>query len=427
MGTLTDSTFHARSAASPDWVKELRSRGLEWFEKLPMPTSKEEVWRYVDLDFGLDEFALPDAPGAVLADGELAAAIGEVAGRALVVDGFTVNAAPTAGPSIFTSIAAAVKDHEAELRGAYLMGIPPDLDRFSAAHHAFGTDGVFLYVPKGANPQRPFFIDVQAVTPGALVLPRITVVVEAGASATVVIGYRSPDGVRAVAVPQIEASVRDGARLRLVTIQRWGNDVRAIAHQRLVVGRDATGTMIEAGIGARLGRLHFFVDLLGRGGSAEIDGLYFGHEDQVLDYRGFVTHAAPNTTSNMYLKGAVEDRARTVFTGLIRIEEAAQKTDAFQTNRNLVLSEEAGAESVPNLEILANDVRCGHGSTVGPLDEEERYYLMSRGLSRLRADRLQVRGFFEEVLARLPGPELAGPVRRIVNAKYEAAQQEGRA
>jgi Fe-S cluster assembly protein SufD len=128
----------------------------------------------------------------------------------------------------------------------------------------------------------------------------------------------------------------------------------------------------------------------------------------------------------MYLKGAVEDRARTVFTGLIRIEEDAQKTDAFQTNRNLVLSEDAGAESVPNLEILANDVRCGHGSTVGPLDEDERYYLMSRGLSRLRADRLQVRGFFEEVLARFPGPELASPVRRIVNAKYEEAQREGR-
>jgi Fe-S cluster assembly protein SufD len=168
------------------------------------------------------------------------------------------------------------------------------------------------------------------------------------------------------------------------------------------------------------------MELKGRGSSGKVSGLYFGDSEQVLDYRAFMNHRAPHTNSDMFLKGAVEDEADSVFTGLIRIEPEAQRVNAYQTNRNLVLSDGAEAQSVPNLEILANDVKCGHASTVGPLDEEQRYYLMSRGLERKRADRLQVRGFFEEAIRRLPSQELAAPVRQRVNAKYVAAQEEGR-
>ncbi|NQV07272.1 SufD family Fe-S cluster assembly protein, partial [bacterium] len=171
--------------------------------------------------------------------------------------------------------------------------------------------------------------------------------------------------------------------------------------------------------GGRSARLHITFDLLGQGSDAQLLGLYFGDGDQVHDYRGFVNHAAVNTTSDMFLKGAVGDEAKSVFTGLIRIEPEGQKARAYQTNRNLVLSDGAEAHSVPNLEILANDVRCGHASTVGPLDEEQRYYLMSRGLDGRRADRLQVKGFFEEVLARYPVPTLEPPLRTAVMAKYD--------
>ena len=137
-------------------------------------------------------------------------------------------------------------------------------------------------------------------------------------------------------------------------------------------------------------------------------------------------HAGENTNSEMFLKGAVEDEALSVFTGLIRIEEEAQRSNAFQTNRNLLLSDAAAAQSVPNLEILANDVKCGHGSTVGPLDLDQRYYLMSRGLDGERADRLQVKGFFEEALARFPDQSVTGGLRSRINAKYIEAQEEGR-
>ena len=164
----------------------------------------------------------------------------------------------------------------------------------------------------------------------------------------------------------------------------------------------------------------------GTGSVADVVGAYFGEEQQTLDYRYFMRHIGTNTRSDMFLKGAVEDEARSVFTGMIRIEETGQKTEAFQTNRNLILSDGASAQSVPNLEILANDVKCGHGSTVGPLDANQRYYLMTRGLGPARADRLQVHGFFEEALVKLPEPEIAGPVRDWINDKFVAAQDAGR-
>lgn len=229
-----------------------------------------------------------------------------------------------------------------------------------------------------------------------------------------------------VTVPQVEAMVGPGSRLGLVTVQDWGYETRAIAQERVRAGRDAAVRIGEAGLGARLGRLHLTVDLEGQGSHAEVVGLYFGELEQLLDYRLFIHHHSPNTNSDVFLKGAVQDQSHSVFTGLIKIHKDAQRTNAFETNRNLVLSEGAGAESVPNLEILANDVRCGHGSTVGPIDEEQRYYLMTRGLSRFRADRLIVQGFFEEVLQQLPVGLLADPLRLEVNEKFVSAQREGR-
>ncbi len=313
-----------------------------------------------------------------------------------------------------------------QLAAAEESAIAVDLDRFAAAHYGFGDDGLLVVAPKGSSSSRPVFIDVQAVTPDTLSLPRILLLAEDQSELSVVVTFRSPEDDTFHVVPHVQALVGDGARLLLTTVQAWGYGTTAIGQQRAVIGRDGFFHHGEAGIGSRLGRLHFSVELAGPGAHSEISGLYFGEDEQVLDYRAFITHKAPHTTSNMFLKGAVEDEAHSVFTGLIRIEEEAQKVNAYQTNRNLVLGDAAGAESVPNLEILANDVKCGHASTVGPLDEEQRYYLMSRGLDRVRSDRLQVRGFFEEALGRMPHPELNDAIRVSVNEKYVRAQEEGR-
>jgi Fe-S cluster assembly protein SufD len=416
---LTADTVDARAEAPAAWLGELRARGLEAFTRLPMPTSVEEVWRYVDLDFSLDDLSLPDAPGVPLAESRFAV---EAAGRVRIIDGAVTDIGAAPGIEI-TRLADA---DPTALAAAADSAIPAELDRFSAAHHGFGADGLVIYAPKGAIATGPIYVDVQAVTPGTLSLPRILLVAGAQSDLSVVVVYRSPDAGTFHVIPQLQASVGDAARLRLTTVQAWGYGTTAIGQQRVVLGRDAAFHHGEAGIGAVLGRLHFFVDLNGSGAHSEITGLYFGEDEQVLDYRAFINHRAPHTTSNMFLKGAVEDSSHSVFTGLIRIEEEAQKVNAFQTNRNLVLSDEAGAESVPNLEILANDVKCGHGSTVGPLDDDQRYYLMSRGLDRIHADRLQVRGFFEEAIIRMPHQQVATSIRTAVNEKYVRAQEEGR-
>ena len=419
MRPLVADPIDARPETPVAWMAELRDRGLDAFTELPMPSSSEEVWRYVDLDFDLDELSLADAPGEPMAPGRYVA---EAIGRATFVDGFVTGIEPAEGITV-SRLTDADPAALAEAAGSV---IPADLDRFAAAHHGFAGDGVFIHAGKGAIASGPIFVDVQATTPDSLSLPRIVLAADTQSDLSVIVVYRSPDEGRFHVIPQIQATVGDAARLRVTTVQSWGYGTTAIGQQRAVLGRDASFHHGEAGIGAGLGRLHFFVDINGAGAHSEITGLYFGEDEQVLDYRAFINHRAPNTTSNMFLKGAVEDASHSVFTGLIRIEEEAQRVNAYQTNRNLVLSDAAGAESVPNLEILANDVKCGHASTVGPLDADQRYYLMSRGLDRIHSDRLQVRGFFEEAIGRLPHPELADPIRAAVNEKYVRAQEEGR-
>ncbi|MBT8214008.1 MAG: SufD family Fe-S cluster assembly protein, partial [Acidimicrobiia bacterium] len=366
--SLTESS--ALRDAPPSWIEERRRAAFAAFDGAAMPSETEEVWRYVDLGFDVSDYQLAEGGAEALpADAVLGNEIGHAAGTATVIDGATTDVRSDAPDGVvFESVAKAVVSHETMLREVYGKGIPVDLDKLAAAHHAFSTDGVVLYVPPATAVTQPFVIDVQATRPGAVSFPHVTVVVEESSQASVVVNNRSADGTGALVVPQIELYVRDNARLDMSVVQNWDYSSTALAHGRAVVGRDATLRLAEAGLGGELSRFHLMVDLVGRGAHAEILGAYFGEQEQTLDYRYFMNHAAPNTTSEMFLKGAVEDEALSVFTGMIRIEEEAQRTNAHQTNRNLILSDGARAQSVPNLEILANDVRCGHGSTVGPLE-----------------------------------------------------------
>ena len=259
-----------------------------------------------------------------------------------------------------------------------------------------------------------------------MAFPLITLATGQSSQASVVIRYRSDDDVNALVVPNLEFVVGDNSHLKVTVVQNWGSNTTSISHLQATVGRDASLHLGEAGLGGTLSRLQLQIDLEGNGSSANVVGAYFGDETQTLDYRYTMHHQGLNTDSDMFLKGAVQGDSLSIFTGMIRIDEEAQKTNAFQTNRNLILSDGAAAQSVPNLEILANDVRCGHGSTMGPLDEEQRYYLMSRGLDLPRSNRLLVHGFFNEALERFPEPAIADVVTSWIDAKYRAAQEAGR-
>jgi Fe-S cluster assembly protein SufD len=389
-------------------------RGFAAFERLPAPTPKDEDWRYVEIDVDLAALTIPTEAGDSLDSGDaVSAAVVDVSGRARSVDGITVAAEGSEDVMV-----SALGD--APERAFDGFEFPEAPDAIAAAHDAFASDGVVVHAGRGRSVAAPVVIDLQATIAGGLVLPLVLVRADEQASISVVIDQRSPDGASCTVIPRIEVIAGDAARVEVTVIQSWGDATVALALHRMRAGRDATVEFAESGFGGAFSRLMLDVSLLGRGASSRVVGAYFGDRNQTLDYRYFMRHMAPNTTSEMFLKGAVGDVARAVFTGLIRIEPEGQKTNAHQTNRNLVLSEGAEAHSVPNLEILADDVRCGHGSAVGPLDEDQRYYLMSRGLTERRADRVQVRGFFEEALSRFPIGSVVPVLRERALDKYEA-------
>lgn len=413
-------------AEDPTWRSAARSGAFDAFTNGSMPTQDEEIWRYIDLDFSMDDYR-PAEPGLIDLGGDplkdvlsdpvtVLLSNGEYEGEDRTVDGLSVMSLRRAlveSPSVAESVLSRA-------------GVSAEEDLFKAAAAAFGGGGVLVHAGRNIVAPSVVSIDARSGGGGAASFPSIVLVAEEHAELSVVVHLRSTPGDDTLVIPQFSILVGDGARISLSVVQNFDYRARSIGSLRAVVGADATFRFGEIGLGGRLARLHLDVDLEGRGSSANIVGAYFGEQQQILDYRYFMRHIGTNTRSDMFLKGAVEDEARSVFTGMIRIEETGQKTEAFQTNRNLILSEGASAQSVPNLEILANDVRCGHGSTVGPLDADQRYYLMSRGLDPETADRLQMRGFFEEALQMLPHPELAEPTRAWINRKYETAQAEGR-
>jgi Fe-S cluster assembly protein SufD len=422
---LDQSTIERAAETAPSWLADLRQTGFEFFEKLSIPSGSEEEWRYVNLDFEMADFGIPDIAGVPLVEESDISVLTEYAGIARLIDGFVVDLFCDVPGVVLANLAGNGQD-ESFFEESLATLIQPDLDIFAAAHQAFATDGLVLKVGAGVAVDGPIIVDMQVTQADTISFPHLSIVMEANAEASVIVEMRSPDGQRNVVVPRLELSLGDGARLNLVTSQHWGNATTAITHQAMVVGRDATGRLGEIGLGAKLGRLDLTVDLIGNGSNSELVGLYFGEERQVFDYRVVINHHGKNTRSDVFLKGAVEDEAESVFSGLLKIWPDATRTSTFETNRNLVLSDGAKAHSVPNLEILCDDVVCGHGSTVGPLEEEHMYYLMSRGLSRERAQRVLIRGFFDEMIQRLPVSGLEDPVREAVNAKFVKAQSEGR-
>lgn len=405
-------------SSAPAWRLEQMAAAYEVFTGLAEPTGAEEDWRYVDFDLSFDELAPVYAPGTPLESGPFVASLPERSGHVLIVDGWIVESN--------SDVATVTRFSELEADPGLAALLPVDHNKLAAAHAAFASDGLLIELERDRVMEAPLVVEIHGTTEGSASFPHLLVRVGENAEARVVVEYRSAEGVSLLIVPRVDLEVADGGRLRFVSVQGLDHAATSVVHQRVVLGRDSTSRIGEIGLGGKLGRLDLGVNLVGNGASSEIVGLYFGEGDQTLDYRMVINHEGKNTTSDVFLKGAVEDDAQSVFTGLLRIEKDATRTSTFETNRNLVLSENAKAQSVPNLEILCNDVICGHASSVGPLERNHLYYLQSRGLSRERAERLLVRGFFQEVIDRLPVEGLEAPVSEEVFRRFVTAQEEGR-
>jgi Fe-S cluster assembly protein SufD len=295
-------------------------------------------------------------------------------------------------------------------------GPPPDVFAELNAAHA---EAVVIRVPKGLVRPEPIVVTHHVDAAGVAVFPRLVIDAGTDSEITVVERFTSTPDADVLVVPVLQVRAGPAARVSYVGVNELADTAWQIGHQQAVGDRDSSTTLATVALGGHYARVRTEARLSGARGSTRQIALYFAAGEQMHDFRTIQDHDAPHTTSDLLFKGAVQDEARSVYTGLIKVRKHARGTAAFQTNRNLTLSEGAWAESVPNLEIETNDVRCSHASTVGPIDAEQRFYLESRGIPTPIAERLIVLGFFDEVLDQLPVGPLAEQLRRQVSAKLD--------
>lgn len=397
----------------PEWLRDRRLAAFKAFLDLPWPTSRDEVWRYTDPErFDLEREVLAD-PGSMPArtTGVVAAASDGLDGSAHVVDGHCVRATVCAEAQergvIVSSLADAARDRRDLLEPA-LGAAVGTADKFDALNLAAFTGGVFVHIPAEVELTRPIAITLGAVTGGAS-LPRVVVALGHDARARVYVDHAG-DAAQTV-VEVVEVVLAEGSRADVVTAQDWGDHVDHIGSHTGVVGASADHRHLEVTFGGRTVYLRPDVHLDGQGASAEMLGVYFTDQGQHFEHRSLIHHNASHTTSETVYKGALQGESSATWFGNIRIEAHAKATSSDETNRNLIMSQGARADTIPFLEILCSDVaKCGHHSSVGQVDELQLFYLESRGIPREEAAKLLVFGFFKEITDRLDLPGVTDTV-----------------
>ena len=376
------------------------------FAELPLPTRTDEAWRFTDLSaFDPRAYAIVEDPVAVAETARLVEL--DVAGMALVSEtGIEIEHAPEG-----------VRFELLREDDPRLYSLVGWSEKFAAHNAALWRHGLLVHVARGVVLERPLYVRVMSSIPGSALFWRLLVCAEEQSRFALIEEYTSaspelPAYSNAVA----ELFVGPGAKLEYVSIQNLSQQTWHFATHHARVERDAELDWVAGGFGSKSGKIRIQNDLSGPGATSRVTGAYFADGDQHLDYDTFQEHIAPSTESDFAFKGALRGSARAVWRGMIRVEQEAQKTNAYQENRNLLLSEKAHADSIPGLEIMANDVRCTHGATIGRINRDELFYLMARGLSRGEAERLIVRGFFQDVLDRID----LEPVRGALGAALEA-------
>jgi Fe-S cluster assembly protein SufD len=385
----------------PGWLAERRLEAWDLFEKLDLPDPKSEEWRYTDVrGFDFDRFEAPQPRSSAP---EVSA---DLAARGVIAVDFTVAA------SRYSDL----------LRSHFFTDVPVDEHKFTALHGALHSDGVLFYVPAGVEVEVPLQV-MRRVDEGGSTFPHTTVVVEENAMLTLVDVFSS-EGVDkpSLCSSVVEVEARRGATVNYISLQQWGRNVSHFQTQRFTGYRDSTVRSLAVNLGSGFARTQVESVLKGEGSFSEMLGLYFADSDQHFAQRTLQSHNAQHATSDLLYKGALKERSRSEYSGLIKVMKDAQGTDAYQANRNLVLSEDALARSIPQLEIEANEVRCTHGATVSPVEEEHLFYLMSRGIDRVTAQKLVVFGFFGDVLDRIRVPAVREGLSRAIAAKVEGEQ-----
>ncbi|MFM8289424.1 MAG: Fe-S cluster assembly protein SufD, partial [Planctomycetaceae bacterium] len=405
-GTLP-ATFNAEALAGqlagrsePFWLNELRQSAFRHFETLFKTPLDPEEWKRVDLR-GLQaaKFALRKPTVVPAQFQNLLESRAEFAGVVSHVDGNRVESRLAdkvrARGVLFGSLADLLVSHGDLLRPHLASLVSPEADRFAAWHTAFLTGGTVLYVPRNVELTEPLYSLIGLDQPGTADFSHTLVILEEGAQATLLEETASTSATAAgLHVGAVELVVGPRARLRYVQLQNWNQQTWHLAHQKGRVDRDGSLQWTVGGIGARLAHIHQDVVLAGPGASGEVNGATFATDRQTLSYYTQQTHQAPNCRSDLLYKDVLRDDARVVWRGMIRVDPGAQQTDGYQRCDSLLLSPDCRADSIPGLEIEADDVRCTHGATAGRVDADQVFYLMCRGMSRYEAMHMIVEGFF---------------------------------
>jgi Fe-S cluster assembly protein SufD len=396
---------------SADFLREYRRRAWAAYESFPFPTQQDEAWRRTDIRSLLPQAAAltalplsssPAAPPALLAPLTDSAHGGQLV---FTPNGVQAHLSPELAEKgvIFTDLLTAERQHPEILANILGQVVRADEGKFAALASALANQGALVYVPRNVQLDQPLHSLLWGPGGGQAYFSHLLVWVEEGASLTYVHEAASPTETQdSLHAGVVEIYVGQGANLRFVELQSWGEHVWNFSHERARIARDGTLDWVFGAIGSKLTKNFSELDLIGEGATGRMSGFYFTDGAQHLDHDTQQNHLAAHTTSDLLFKGALKDKSRSVWQGMIYVAPGAQKTDGYQANRNLVLSQAARADSIPGLEILADDVRCTHGATVGKIDADQVFYLKSRGIPSEEAERLIVEGFFDPIMQRIP-------------------------
>ena len=399
--------------AAGDSVASYRTLAWNAFKRLSLPVTTEEAWRRTDIhNLPVDKFKFAsdgifnDLPS--VREDLLKPLTGNQHGGQIVLTpgGVTIELEEKLSRQgvIFTDLKTAEQKHPELLAKMIGKTVNVEEGKFSALAGAFARNGVVLYIPMGVAVEEPLHSVLWGPGANLAHVSHILVLVDDGASVTYVHESASPDemGSNSMHAGIVEIQVMQEASLKFVELQSWGHHVWNFSHERARVDRGGKLDWIFGAIGSRLTKNFSELDLAGEGAQGRMSGFYFTDGKQHLDHDTQQNHLAPHTTSDLLFKGALKGRSRSVWQGMIYVAPGAQKTDGYQANRNLVLSDGARADSIPGLEILADDVRCTHGATVGKLEQEPLFYLKSRGIPQAEAEKIVVEGFFDPIFQRIP-------------------------
>jgi Fe-S cluster assembly protein SufD len=413
------------SLGEPAWLKTQREEAWKIYQTLPIPTTQDEAWRRTDIrSLPVEDVSLNFSDGREVPKGLVQPLTSEKQGALLVLQpGRPAILRPNQkllDQGVVFGDWTTIVNEKADFLKEYLGSIiSVEEGIFAAAVAALARDASIVYVPDGVEAQAPLHSILWAPGKNTAFFSRVLIVLGKGSSLTYIHETASPTevGESAIHAGVVELLIGQGASLKFVELQSWGNHVWNFTRERAMVERDGSLDWIFGAVGSHLTRNFSELTLSGPGAEGRMSGFYFADGDQHLDHYTQQNHLAPHTTSDLLYKGALLDHSRSVWRGMIYVAPGAEKADGYQANRNLILSEKARADSIPGLEILADDVRCTHGATVGQLEEEPVYYLMSRGLPREEAERLVVDGFFAPIMDRVPFEGVRSRFEQMIDEK----------